>query len=246
MPVPMGAVHIPTPNNEPMNTQPTTHIYVLLDRSGSMASIADDVIGGFNTFLRQQQAEGPDARITLVQFDSRDPQHIVLDGAPITEAAPLSHRTFLPRGGTPLLDATALLIEKALGAWCASAPSAEHILFVTLTDGEENQSRFFTLADIRERIAERTAAGWTFLFLSAGPDAYGEAHRMGIAQDRTVSFCANSEGTQQAMEHISRSVSQFRRERRFGEGPSSRFDDAQRKSSGPGSVEDSSKTEGLR
>lgn len=233
-----------------MNTQSTTHIYFLLDRSGSMARIADDVIGGFNTFLRQQQAEGPDARITLVQFDSRDPQHMVLDGAPITEAAPLSHRTFIPRGGTPLLDATGLLIEKAMGVASSAsatrnsnrgpealegqppvadhrglrlskAPMVEHILFVTLTDGEENQSRFFTLARIRERIAERTAAGWTFLFLSAGPDAYGEAHRMGIAQDRTVSFCASSEGTQEAMEHISRSASQFRRERRFGTGPSS-------------------------
>ena len=232
-----------TPNNEPMNTQPTTHIYFLLDRSGSMARIADDVIGGFNTFLKQQQAEGPDARITLVQFDSRDPQHIVLDGAPITEAAPLSHRTFLPRGGTPLLDATGLLIEKAMGVASSAsatrnghrrpealegqppvadhrglrpskAPMAEHILFVTLTDGEENQSRFFSLARIRELIAERTAAGWAFLFLSAGPDAYGEAHRMGIAQDRTVSFCADSVGTQEAMEHISRSTSQFRRERR--------------------------------
>jgi len=210
-----------TPTNEPMNTQPTTHIYFLLDRSGSMARIADDVIGGFNTFLKQQQAEGPDARITLVQFDSRDPQHIVLDGAPITEATPLSHRTFLPRGGTPLLDATGLLIEKAmgpsgnLGLREPQAPvAAEHILFVTLTDGEENQSRFFSLARIRELIAERTAAGWAFLFLSAGPDAYGEAHRMGIAQDRTVSFCADSVGTQEAMEHISRSTSQFRRERR--------------------------------
>lgn len=214
-----------------MNTQPTTHIYFLLDRSGSMARIADDVIGGFNTFLRQQQAEGPDARITLVQFDSRDPQHVVLDGAPITEATPLSHRTFIPRGGTPLLDATGLLMEKAMAAsnrWLRDAstelsaspqsPMAEHILFVTLTDGEENQSRFFTLARIRERIAERTAAGWSFLFLSAGPDAYGEAHRMGIAQDRTVSFCASSEGTQRAMEHISRSAVEFRRERRFGAG----------------------------
>jgi Mg-chelatase subunit ChlD len=230
-----------------MNTRPTTHIYFLLDRSGSMARIADDVIGGFNTFLRQQQQEGPDARITLVQFDSRDPQHVVLNGAPITKATPLSHRSFVPRGGTPLLDATGFLIEKALEASRSEAsqartpnvldrwlrplglrepfgearsepPVAEHILFVTLTDGEENQSRHFSLADIRERIAERTVAGWAFLFLSAGPDAYGEARRMGIARDSTVSFYADSEGTQQAMDHISRSAVAFRRERRGGVG----------------------------
>ncbi len=185
-----------------------------------MARIADDVIGGFNTFLRQQQQEGPDARLTLVQFDSRDPQHVVLDGAPIAEAAPLTHRLFVPRGGTPLLDATGLLIDRALRAEALEDQQRlqqglppEQILFVTLTDGEENQSRLYTLAGIRERIAERTANGWTFLFLSAGPDAYGEAQRMGIAQDRTVSFCADSEGTHSAMEHISRSTLQFRRER---------------------------------
>lgn len=203
----------------------STHIYFLLDRSGSMARIADDVIGGFNTFLRQQQAEGPDARITLVQFDSRDPQEVVLDGAPILEAAPLTHRRFVPRGGTPLLDATGLLIDRALRGQrglrlskAQMAPMAEQILFVTLTDGEENQSRLYTLAGIRERIAERTASGWTFLFLSAGPDAYTEAAGLGIQRDATMAFRADRAGTQQAMDLITERTLQFRRERRFGPG----------------------------
>lgn len=208
----------------------STHIYFLLDRSGSMARIADDVIGGFNTFLAAQQAAGPDARITLVQFDSRDPQEVVLDGAPIAEAAPLTHRRFVPRGGTPLLDATGLLIDRALRAEAQRglrlskaplapiAPVAEQILFVTLTDGEENQSRLFTLAGIRERIAERTANGWTFLFLSAGPDAYTEAAGLGIQRDATMAFRADRAGTQQAMDLITERTLQFRRERRFGPG----------------------------
>ncbi len=195
----------------------STHIYFLLDRSGSMARIANDVIGGFNSFLAAQQAAGPDARITLVQFDSRDPQHVVLDGAPIAEVAPLTPRSFLPRGGTPLLDATGLLIDRALGAEAhrglrlSKAPMGEQILFVTLTDGEENQSRLFTLAAIRERIAERTANGWTFLFLSAGPDAYTEAAGLGIQRDATMAFSADRAGTRMAMDHITQSTLQFRR-----------------------------------
>ncbi len=196
----------------------STHIYFLLDRSGSMARIANDVIGGFNTFLAAQQAAGPDARITLVQFDSRDPQHVVLDGAPIAEVAPLSARSFLPRGGTPLLDATGLLIDRAhrdlrlsKAPMGPQPPIEEHILFVTLTDGEENQSRLFTLAAIRERIAERTANGWTFLFLSAGPDAYAEAAGLGIQRDATMAFSADRAGTRMAMDHITQSTLQFRR-----------------------------------
>lgn len=197
----------------------STHIYFLLDRSGSMARIADDVIGGFNTFLAAQQAEGPDARITLVQFDSQDPQHVVLDGAPIAEGAPLTPRSFVPRGGTPLLDATGLLIDQARVTASLRQQQGlppEQILFVTLTDGEENQSRLFSLAAIRERIAERTAYGWTFLFLSAGPDAYTEGAGLGIMREFTKAFSADQAGTRMAMEHITQSALHFRRERRFG------------------------------
>lgn len=195
----------------------STHIHFLLDRSGSMARIADDVIGGFNTFLAAQQAAGPDARITLVQFDSRDPQEVVLDGVPILEAAPLTHRRFVPRGGTPLLDATGLLIDRAhRGLRLSKAPMAEQVLFVTLTDGEENQSRLYTLAGIRERIAERTASGWTFLFLSAGPDAYTEAAGLGIQRDATMAFQADRAGTQQAMDLITERTLEFRRGQRWG------------------------------
>ena len=98
-------------------------------------------------------------------------------------------------------------------------PVAEHILFVTLTDGEENQSRLYTLAGIRERIAERTASGWTFLFLSAGPDAYTEAAGLGIQRDATMAFRADRAGTQQAMDLITERTLQFRRGQRWGNNP---------------------------
>src|SRR5690606_34951540 len=81
------------------------HFYVLLDRSGSMASMVDDVIGGFNQLIADQQADGPDARITLVQFDSQDPQEVLIDARRVSVSRPLSRATFVPRGGTPLLDA---------------------------------------------------------------------------------------------------------------------------------------------
>src|SRR5580765_2982032 len=92
---------------------PRSHFYVLLDRSGSMESMRADVIGGFNNLLAEQQADGPDARLTLVQFDSQDPHEVLTDALRINRVRPLSERTFVPRGGTPLLDATGRIITKA-------------------------------------------------------------------------------------------------------------------------------------
>lgn len=90
-----------------------THICFLLDRTGSMASMASNVIGGFNAFLAAQRANGPDARITLVQFDSQDPFEVLADAAPIATVSELTGATFQVRGSTPLLDSTGQLITHA-------------------------------------------------------------------------------------------------------------------------------------
>ena len=92
------------------------HVYVLLDRSGSMAAMVDDVIGGFNGLLADQRADGADARMTFVQFDTVDVQHTVADAVPIAEVLPLDRASFQPRGGTPLLDASGnqVLTDRAL------------------------------------------------------------------------------------------------------------------------------------
>lgn len=198
----------------------STHIHFLLDRSGSMARIAHDVIGGFNTFLAAQQAAGPDARITLVQFDSQDPHEVVQAGVPILEARPLDATIFRPRGGTPLLDATARLIERArqeANIRAANGLPKEDIVFVSITDGEENQSRETTLEQVRKLIAACEAEGWTFVFLSASLEAYHEAGTMGIAPGARMSFSYDSAGTHLAMSELSASVSRFREKRRNGE-----------------------------
>ena len=130
---------------------PIAHLYVLLDRSGSMTAIADDVIGGFNQLLADQQADGADARMTLVQFDSDDPEDVVADAVPVLEMLPLTGVTFVPRGGTPLLDATGRLVARAsahAAALAADGLAAEDITIVTVTDGAENASHELTLAQV--------------------------------------------------------------------------------------------------
>src|SRR5262249_34734100 len=109
-----------------------------------MESMAPDVIGGFNSFLESQQADGPDALFTLVQFDWGDPNEVLTDAVPVREVTRLDANEFQPRGGTPLYDAMGMLIADAtIRAEKTSRGNrgAEEILFVTFTDGEENQSR---------------------------------------------------------------------------------------------------------
>lgn len=191
----------------------TAHIYILLDRSGSMAGIAPDVIGGFNTFLDEQRAAGPDACITLVQFDSQDAHEVILNGAPIAEARHLDATIFSPRGGTPLLDATDRLIALADAAATARQNAGlppEQVVFVSITDGEENSSTKHTLSQVRTLIDERTAQGWLFVFLSAALDAYGEAGAMGVHRMNTRTFTHDSEGAAMAMELLSARVMDLR------------------------------------
>ena len=127
------------------NNAPTLHLYVLLDRSGSMSSMTADVIEGFNTLLAEQAtAGGVAARMTFVQFDDHDPQEVITDAVPLAEVAPLTIHSFAPRGATPLLDATGRLIGTAMTR-AKTIADPESIVFATITDGLENSSTEFTL-----------------------------------------------------------------------------------------------------
>jgi Mg-chelatase subunit ChlD len=196
-----------------------THLYILLDRSGSMSSIANDVIGGYNTFLREQKKDGADARVTLVQFDSSNPQEVVAAGVPIAEMVELTSDTFLPRGSTPLLDATGKLIARARmneELRQQNSLEAEEIVFVTITDGEENDSSEFTLAKIQKLIKKCEKDGWTFVFLSAALDAYGDAQRMGMKTGNIQAFSASADGTNLAFDSLSGNISKIRAMKRMG------------------------------
>lgn len=197
-----------------------THIYVLLDRSGSMASMAGDVIGGFNTFIDEQKSNGADARVTLVQFDSQDPQDFLAAGVPIAELVPLTRENFVPRGGTPLLDATGKLIGHATldeQDRAANGKDSEEIIFVTITDGEENQSQEFTLERVKNLIAHCETRGWVFVFLSAALDAYQDPDRMGMKMGNIQSFTATGKGSKMAFDSLSKNMSMRRDKKRRGE-----------------------------
>jgi Mg-chelatase subunit ChlD len=191
----------------------TVHIYILLDRSGSMESMRHDVVGGLNEFLEQQKNAPGRARVTLVQFDSQDPQETRLNAVRIANVPAFTAKDFEPRGGTPLLDATGTLIERALGREASrklSGRTQEEVVFVTVTDGEENQSRHHNLESVRSLIAGASEAGWNFVFLGAGIDAYGDAQRLGYSSGSTQAWEANGDGAKKAWGSVSRAMHQLR------------------------------------
>jgi len=167
-----------------------THIAVLLDRSGSMGDIKDDAIGGFNCFLKEQKAAGANATLTLVQFDTESTD-VVHESMPILEVPDLNHQTFQPRGGTPLLDALGQTIDST-GRALAAIPEANRpnkVVFVVITDGQENSSHQHTKASVKERIDRQSSQyNWQFVFLGAYQDAFDEAGAVGIAMGNAANF----------------------------------------------------------
>ena len=209
-----------TNGSQPEAAATKTHIYFLLDRTGSMAPMSADVIGGFNQFLTEQRADGDDARMTLVQFDSGDPFEVLAGAKKLSAIAELTPATFQPRGNTPLLDATGDIIkfaEKRVQERQAEKKKPEQILVVTFTDGEENASGRFTRAHVLDLVAAKEAEGWTFAFLGAGLDAYAESGAIGYAAGSTQAWAPDGQGASVAFSSLSRATTSMRGKARRGE-----------------------------
>jgi hypothetical protein len=193
-----------------MNTN-LTEIACVIDRSGSMSSIATDAIGGFNTFLDSQKRLPGQARLTLVLFN--EDYTAVCESADIQSIAPLDHTTYVPTGTTALLDAVGRTIDE-LGARLAGISETERpgkVLFAILTDGLENSSRRFTLQDVSDRIRHQSEKyRWEFVFLAANQDAIATASRMSIRSDASYNFAPTSHGMRRACAELNNRVSLFR------------------------------------
>lgn len=177
-----------------------TEILAILDRSGSMATIAADAIGGYNTFLKDQQGIDGEARITVALFD--DQYELLYAATPLAEAQPLTALTFVPRGGTALMDAIGRTLQVE-GARIETEGWAEKVIVCITTDGGENQSKEFTAPMVRDLVGQCEAKGWAFVFLAANQDAFATAQFYGMSGAHAQTFAANSAGVGQAYASIS-------------------------------------------
>jgi hypothetical protein len=182
-----------------------TELAFILDRSGSMETIRNAAIDGYNAFLRDQQAAPGQSNFSLVFFDSRVETRI--DSIPVAEALPLDAETYVPNGSTALLDAVGSTIDRLGQRLAALAPAdrPEHVTLAILTDGEENSSTRYTWADVAKRIRHQTEKySWEFLFLGASEDAIATAARMNIHAANASHYMADAAGQEAAMASFSR------------------------------------------
>jgi len=158
-----------------------TDITVILDRSGSMSGMVEDMTKGFDQFIREQRKIPGECRVSLVQFDTVSIDS-VYTALPLKEVPPLA---LLPRGGTPLWDAVGRTVQQT-GERLAAMPEAdrpERVLCIVITDGQENSSREWSAEKVREVVKhQQEVYKWTFLFLGANIDSFAEGGRMGVAQ----------------------------------------------------------------
>jgi hypothetical protein len=173
-----------------MSEQPTpqtTIVSFLLDRTGSMDSIKDETIGGFNAYLDALQAEAGDLVVfTLLQFDSQSIDTLY-SGAKLSEVQRLTPESYQPRAYTPLIDACFKTI-KATEETIASRRDKARVIVVFQTDGQENASREHKIEELRDLIERRKAEGWQFIFLGADIDAYETAGNFGILKEATLAY----------------------------------------------------------
>lgn len=188
-----------------------THISVVLDRSGSMESLKSDTIGGFNSFLSAQKDLDGEATITMVKFD--DEYEIMCNMVSIKDGIELTNETYQPRGGTALLDAIGRTINSVEHTLSEKSEDEkpEKVIFVIITDGEENRSREFTRDQIMEMInRHREEMKWEFIFIGANQDAIQAGGSMGFRAGNSYTYDASVQGTQVMYQGLTRGMTSYR------------------------------------
>ena len=191
-----------------------TELVFLLDRSGSMAGLEEDTIGGFNAMLEKQKGEPGEAIVSTVLFDNET--QVIHDRAALGEVSPLTRKEYYVRGCTALLDAVGGAIHHIgnVHKYAREEDRPEKTLFVITTDGLENASRRYSYDQVKAMIQrQKERFGWEFLFLGANIDAVREAARFGIGADRAANYNADHQGTRVIYEAVSETVCNFRASR---------------------------------
>ena len=188
-----------------------TELVFILDRSGSMAGLEKDTIGGFNAMLKKQKEVEGECRITTVLFDNQI--NILHDRLDIQAIGSLTEKDYQVGGSTALLDAIGSTINKIGNVQKHSSHEhrASKVLFVIITDGEENSSREFSSQRIKKMIEHQMKKyNWEFIFLGANIDAVETSKMYGIRPDRTQNYHADAKGVNLNFDVMSKTVANFR------------------------------------
>ena len=176
--------------------EPTIDIICVLDRSGSMSSLAGEVINSYNNFLQDQRTEKGKARVTLVLFD--DKYEVVYERVKLKKVPELTPKVYFARGMTSLYDAIGKTISDD------RFKDTKDAIVLIQTDGYENSSQEFKKEDIKQLVKEKEALGWDFQFLGANIDAMAVGQGFGLSTDKIMQYQATNSGVRDA--HMSMSA----------------------------------------
>ena len=191
-----------------------TEIVFILDRSGSMAGLEDDTIGGFNAMIARQKNEPGEAYVSTILFDNH--REVIHDRVNVQDVRPMTRNDYSVRGCTALLDAVGKAIHHIgnVHKYAREEDRPEKTLFVITTDGMENASREYTYERLKGKIErQKEKYGWEFIFLGANIDAAKEAARFGIETERAVNYHADHQGTAVIYEAVNEAVCSVRANR---------------------------------
>ena len=173
-----------------------TELVMILDRSGSMAGLEADTIGGFNSMIEKQKKEEGEVYVSTILFDNES--EVIYDRENIRGIEPMTERQYYVRGCTALLDAVGGAIKhiSTVHKYAREEDVPEKTIFVITTDGMENASRIYDYNEVRRMIErQKEQYHWEFIFLGANIDAAGEAARFGISASRAARYRHDGHGT---------------------------------------------------
>ena len=188
-----------------------TEIVFILDRSGSMAGLEDDTVGGFNAMVEKQKKEPGEALLSAVLFS--DESEVLYDRVDLRRVEPMTERQYRVGGCTALLDAIGGAVHHIANVhkYAREEDRPGKTIFVITTDGMENASRAYRYDEVRRMVKhEQEKHGWEFLFLGANMDAISAARSFGIRPDRAVRYARDSAGTALNYQVVSETVASFR------------------------------------
>lgn len=187
-----------------------TELVIIIDKSGSMQPLTEDVIGGFNALIEEQKKEG-ETVVTTIFFN--DSIKFIHERVNIKEIKPLDKRSYVPSGCTALLDAIGdgIAYVKSKHASTREDELPSHTIFSIMTDGMENASREYSYKRIKEMIELQKKCGWDFIFQAANIDTEFEAGRLGIDTDKAMSFDASNDGVKLQMRCCSMMISECKK-----------------------------------
>ncbi|MBQ3196157.1 MAG: VWA domain-containing protein [Clostridia bacterium] len=187
-----------------------TELVFILDRSGSMAGLESDTVGGFNAMIEKQKKTEGDCFVSTVLFDSQS--FVLHDRIPLEKVPIMTEKDYSVGGCTALVDAIggAITHIKNIHKYARTEDVPARTMFVITTDGMENASRRYSADEVRKLIEKQKKKDWEFLFIGANIDAVQTAARYGISRDRAVNYNADSRGTAVLYNAVSDAVCKMR------------------------------------